>query len=391
LWENRRPAWSPDGETIAYQDFSNVWTVPASGGKPRRLTDGNGNRWPSWSADGRHVYFSSTRESTLALWRIPATGGDAVRLTFGTGPEVEPQVSRDGARLAYSTHVDRSDLVLVDVAHGAQRRVPDAEQAALSPDGRTLLFQPHGLKDLWTQSLEGTTPRGQPRRLTDLPGSMGVPAISPDGRWIAVHRVVGGQRDVWVIPAAGGLPEQITRDPANDVEPIWSPDGASIAFDSDRTGKTQIWIVPVAQGRAAGEPRQVTSDGAPKNIQAWSPDGASIAYLSEASGGAEVWVAPAAGGAPPRQVTRGADATCARWDDASGDLLVSGGWGNRGISLKRVPPAGGDATPFVPDVEFGNASDGAFAISRDGKTLVVEHHEAHGDVWVLDAPKGSPY
>jgi Tol biopolymer transport system component len=75
------PRWSPDALTIAFDSRDNdgryhIWTVEAGGGSPRQLTKGPGDEnLPSWSRDGRYVYFAATRRGSTDVWRIAATGG----------------------------------------------------------------------------------------------------------------------------------------------------------------------------------------------------------------------------------------------------------------------------------------------------------------------------
>ena len=165
VWEHRHPAWSPDGTTLCYADLRDLWLVSARGGRPKRLTaDQSKDDNPAWSADGRHVYFSSRREGTLALWRISASGGTPLRMTFGTGPEGEPRLSRDGARLAYSTRTIRTDIVLLDLRSQERHEVPglvEVSTPAIAPDGRHVVFSSdrHGSMDLWAQPLSGSRPR----------------------------------------------------------------------------------------------------------------------------------------------------------------------------------------------------------------------------------------
>jgi TolB protein len=392
LWEHRHPVFSPDGASIAYDAQSNVWIVPVTGGRSRRLTEGRGDQWPSWSPDGRHLYFSSMRDDTIALWRTPLRGGPAVRLTLGTGPEVEPRVSRDGAHLAYSTYAEERTLLLGDPAAGMRGRIPDTAEFAVAPDGSEVVYASsrRGRFDLWSQPLQGRAPRGDPRRLTDLPGSFGRLAFSPDGRWLALQRVVGDLRDIWIMPAKGGPPERLHSDPVARSQPAWSPDGASLAYVSNLDGKLQIWATPVAEGRPAGAARQITLDAAAKAVPAWSPRGDEIAYVGNVAGENEIWIVAVADGMT-RRVTKGAHVSCVRWDTKSGELYVSGTWGERLISLRRVSPATGEAKALDLELSFGNVATGRFDVSLDGSTLVVQHEEARGDVWMLDAPGGSSY
>jgi Tol biopolymer transport system component len=63
-----------------------IWVINASGGKPQRMTtdpanDGN----PSWSGDGRWIYFDSGRTGEQQVWKIPEAGGDSIQVTRDGG------------------------------------------------------------------------------------------------------------------------------------------------------------------------------------------------------------------------------------------------------------------------------------------------------------------
>jgi Tol biopolymer transport system component len=75
------PAWSPDGENIAfYSDRTgnvDAFVVPAGGGEARRITtDSSPDYYPQWSPDGKWIVFASLRgRRPYHLWRVPASGG----------------------------------------------------------------------------------------------------------------------------------------------------------------------------------------------------------------------------------------------------------------------------------------------------------------------------
>jgi len=97
--------WSPDGRTIAFEAAvagnTDVYLVGADGGRLHRLTaEPSIDGIPSWSGDGRWIYFASTRAGVVAdIWRIPPDGGQAIRLTHSGG--FQPQESPDGRYLLY--------------------------------------------------------------------------------------------------------------------------------------------------------------------------------------------------------------------------------------------------------------------------------------------------
>jgi dipeptidyl aminopeptidase/acylaminoacyl peptidase len=96
-WDDADPTWSPDGQLIAFtssrerdRDLSilnDVWVVPGSGGRARRLTRHKGQAaTPVFSADGSQIaYLGHERGWTYGarteLLRVPVTGGDSVSVS----------------------------------------------------------------------------------------------------------------------------------------------------------------------------------------------------------------------------------------------------------------------------------------------------------------------
>jgi len=396
LWDQRNPAWSPDGGLICYSAWQDLWLVFPIGGPARRLTkDGEADMHPSWSPEGRYVYFASTREGTQALWRVSASGGLPQRLTFGTGPEVHPSISRDGAKLAYSTERAGRELYLLDRGTRQEVRVPNvrnAFMASISPDGTRLAFAAQRWGDnydLWLQSLKDGRPVGPPQRLLDQTGTVSNPTFSPDGRWIAYYLILHGERHVWVVSASGGEPIQFTNGKGAETNPAWSPDGKHLVFTVDMHGDSHIWVAPVSDGLRTGAPIEVpTGDEILALVPCWAPDGETIAFCGHRKDESDIWLVPADGSGPPRRVTYNASAQRVRWDPLTGDLLVSGYWGARHSFLYRVARDGGGSVRFEPEVNFGTLL-GLFDLSSDGRLLVYSSQEDKGDVWVLEGAKGS--
>jgi Tol biopolymer transport system component len=84
--ETGSPRWSPDSRQIAFdtrvRGNVDVYLVDADGGKPHPLVTGSGdNLGPSWSHDGKWIYFISNRLGQEQLWKMRVAGGPAIQLT----------------------------------------------------------------------------------------------------------------------------------------------------------------------------------------------------------------------------------------------------------------------------------------------------------------------
>jgi Tol biopolymer transport system component len=120
------PRWSPDGRRLAYAAYldgrSGLFVLDAQGAPPRRLTEGATDVYPSWSADGRWIYFGSDRGGDWQVWKIPAGGGAAVQVTEQGG--YVGRESADGETL-YFTHRAQDGLWQMPAAGGPESLVFD--------------------------------------------------------------------------------------------------------------------------------------------------------------------------------------------------------------------------------------------------------------------------
>jgi Tol biopolymer transport system component/serine/threonine protein kinase len=398
LAAHRHAAWSNDGREIAFSAWDDLWIVPLDHGTPMRLTSGGTrDREPCYSPDGRVIYFSSYREGISALWRIDRKSKVTERLTTGAGKESRPSVARDGARLVYCTHsstADENDIVLLNRESGEEIVLSgesDDMMPALSADESFLVFcsNRQGSKyDLWKQRLERRRPAGAPDRLTDQSGNASRPAISPDGRWIAYYLIEGETRNLWTIPAEGGLPLRITDQATSDIAPSWSRDGTQLAFVSIAEQGPQVWIAEIRDGQVQSAPRQLMIGEVAPSRPTWSPDGQSIAVVRRAGQDYEAWIHPASGAGESRPLTHGAQALEVRATEKA--FAVCGLWGGDQAVCRFVDPEQGTVLESEPALEFGETSPVyIFDISRDGNLVAFARDRAYGDLWVLEAERGS--
>jgi Tol biopolymer transport system component len=118
------PRWSPDSKLIAFDSRpkgpSDIFVVSAEGGAPRCLTEESSDDLvPSWSRDGRWIYFGSDRsgKGDWQIWRIPIEGGKALQVTRRGG--FEGLESFDGTFLYYSKS-GSNDLWRVSLKDGEE-------------------------------------------------------------------------------------------------------------------------------------------------------------------------------------------------------------------------------------------------------------------------------
>ena len=133
--------YTPDGRIVyASQAGGNwdIWVMNADGSSRQQLTaDAGVNAHPSVSTDGRHIVFASNRAGTFNIWRMDIDGGNPVRLTSGGG-EKFPSWSSDGRWIVYnSVSADESQYSLwkvsVDGGEPARLTDSDSERPAVSP------------------------------------------------------------------------------------------------------------------------------------------------------------------------------------------------------------------------------------------------------------------
>jgi dipeptidyl aminopeptidase/acylaminoacyl peptidase len=159
-----------DGAGYLEPSYTHVFVLPAEGGTPRQVTQGDFQHGgaPVWSRDGRSLFVVSNRAADWEyepaeseIYRIDVDSGAATALTSRDGRDDEPTLSPDGKQLAYVGFDDRklgyhqAQLYVLDLASGRSRALSaDFDHDVSGPqwdrDGRGVYFayDEHGVSHI---------------------------------------------------------------------------------------------------------------------------------------------------------------------------------------------------------------------------------------------------
>jgi Tol biopolymer transport system component len=211
---------------------------------------------PAWSPDGNWIAYSSAREGTLDLYRIPASGGAVQRLTDLPARETHPAWLPYGERLIFASDLDGvSALYLLDILSNITQPMIGlplpASWPAVSPDGRKLAFSaaPDGDWDLYTIDLDVDS-RPAPGTLTRLTTSIGSD-ISPDwnldGTTLVYASSRSGSLDLYLLTLSDLSMTSLTNSPANEWAPRWLNEGRLVYQTYDGEALT-AWLMDPESG-----------------------------------------------------------------------------------------------------------------------------------------------
>lgn len=210
-------SWSPDGTSIAYDSRpdgrGHIYIVNPSTRERQQLTHGEQEDvTPSWSADGRWIYFASLRSGQWNIWKISSTGGEPLRVTENRG--VHPVESPNGKYLYYAKPANPVTVTSTAEVPGIWR-IPTAggdEELVLppptAPDGWYWTISQKGIYFVSTARQSAamlklfSAASGRVTRIADLDkypwGGPGL-AISPDGVSILYSQVDTAGSDIVVV------------------------------------------------------------------------------------------------------------------------------------------------------------------------------------------------
>jgi TolB protein len=227
------PAWSPDGQSLAYVSFENrlpsVYVQFLKTGERQRVSSQAGvNQAPAWSPDGKKLALTlSTRDGNLDVYIKDLATQALTRITDDPGIDTEPQWSKDGQSLYFTS----------DRAGGPQiYRI-------------------------------GIQNGDKPRRLTFQGSYNARPRISPDESQLAFVTQEEGGYHIAIMDLRGRGDVQVLTKGHFDVSPSYAPNGAEIIYASRDRGRGVLALVS-ADGRV--QERLVSSEGELQE-PAWGP------------------------------------------------------------------------------------------------------------------------
>jgi tricorn protease len=405
-----QPRWSPDGQRIAFWAFAaqggqrDVWTIPASGGKPISVIQDAATDWnPVWSPDGRYLYFASDRDGSMEIWRVgidQRTGlvpGPPERLTSnGTAVRGHIALADHGTRLLFmdQTFSQVVKRVAFDPVSGTVAGAPELVLGAglrptnldVSPTGQSLVFysvaRPHASLGVWEDLYVTQADGGNRRQLTADSARDRGPAWSPDGRRIAFFSDRSGSYEIWTVNPDGTNLRQLTHGSENRSGVIWSPDGARLHYVQRRGLTWDTYVIDPNKPPAAQVVEELPAIGSSNEYftgTSWSPDGQKIAgtraFVDRAvPGGIFVYTTASK---TFRMIMDGV-AGAPRWLNDNRRLLYSDDTTNKIFLVDTETQRRQEVLSIAPQTL------GTTRLTRDNKTLYFHAADIASDIWQLN-------
>jgi tricorn protease len=208
------------GNQVVFTYAGDLYTVPASGGMSRKLTNHEGyEMFARFSPDGKQIAFTGQYDGNTEVYLMPSGGGVPKRLT-------------------YTATLGRDDI--------SDRMGPNNIVMTWTPDGKNIIYRSRkqSFNDFVGQLFSVPVTGGLSQELP-LPTG-GFCSYSPDGKKLAFNRVFrefrtwkyykGGMADdVWIYDFATKLTTKITDNDYQNIEPMWFGDEIYFLSDRDRT------------------------------------------------------------------------------------------------------------------------------------------------------------
>ena len=301
--EPTAPVWSPDGRTIAFQNYTpdgnwHIWTVNPDGSDPKEITTGFfDDREPAWTPDGAALVFSSDRgnDGQYKIWSFTLATGAYTQITKGAGAESNPVVSPDGTRVAFVEAAQAAPLPVLPArvftapvnASAAPTLVGPGSIPAWSVNGSNVIYQSNAT----TLTAGGTNlVTGEdlfPFPVRWLPDNRFLYAA--DGK-LRIRSATGGggltevpftaslsvRRPVYTKSRDRQFSNLGPRTVKGISAPVISPDGQNVAF----VALNDVWVMKIGEA-----PVRLTNDTDRDGNVQWTSDGAAVYFSTERGNG----------------------------------------------------------------------------------------------------------
>jgi dipeptidyl aminopeptidase/acylaminoacyl peptidase len=347
------PQVSPDGTMVSFtvrvtdleanKGRTDIYLAATDGSWLRRMTtDPANDSQAQWAADGKSLYFVSTRKGSAEVFHIAVSGGEAEQVTRLPLDVDALKVAPDGKHLLFGMAVFPGTT-----PEETKAKLDEKEKSKATGMVFDHLFVRHW--DTWENGTRNHVfaydlARGTATDLmkdmdADCPtkpfGGAEDYAVSPDGGTVVFSAKAVGREDAWStnfdlfsVPIDGSTPPvKITTNPAWDAQPAFSPDGTTLAYLAmSRPGYESDRFDILLRDRATGRERRIvlraddgpSGDRSPAEI-VWSGDGKTIYCTAESLGQRAVFAVDVASG---RSRTVVADGTCSKPQEIGGSRLL---------------------------------------------------------------------
>lgn len=410
---------SPDGRTIAFTLLGDIYTMPITGGTPRRIAEGLA--WevqPRFSPDGTRIAFTSDRGGGDNIWTMNADGSNKQQVTKEEFRLLnQPSWSPDGKYIAAKKHfttgrsLGTGEVWLYHASGGggvllvkraSEQLQKELGEPTFTPDGKGIYYTRNITRGpIFEYAQDSNTDLFNIERYdmdttevtTVASGAGGSvrPNPSPDGKKIAFVRRERTKSKLYVRDLVSGEERKIYDALDQDVQETWAvtgvypnmdwtPDSKSVVFwaggkirrvDADGSNAREIpFRVNDTRGVVDGPHPQVvvSPDRFTTKIPRWaqaSPDGRTIVF----EGLGKLYIKPADGGAARRLIAGGEGFELFPSWSRDGKSLVFVAWTDAGLGTISVVPATGGKARAVT-TQPGHYSRPRF--SPDGRTIVFE-------------------